>query len=131
MYRVLVISRDADLKQRAAESFAQRGCSVLFAVNAIQGLNLARLALPDVIVLDDELSDLDGFCVCGILRAQLSTRGVPVIVLVAAGKFLLYQEATDTDTPQILHKPVEVEALGETVMDCFERQMAPTELEAA
>jgi DNA-binding response OmpR family regulator len=130
MRTVLFVSQDIDLKQRASASLSQRGCQVLCATNPIQGLNLARLALPDVIVLDDELSSSDSFCAGGILQAQLSTRGVPVIVLVAAGKFWLRQHVTALDTPQIAQMPVEVEALGDLVLDCFEPQVPPMELQA-
>jgi CheY-like chemotaxis protein len=125
MCKVLVVSQDADLKERAAVSFSQQGCRVLCATNAIQGLNLARLALPDVIVLDDELSDLDRFGFSGILRAQPSTRGVPVIVLAAAGKFLLCQQLTALDARQPPQMPIEFEALGDFVTGCLARQIAP------
>ena len=130
MRTVLVISQDADLKQRATACLSQRGYQVLCAANPIQGLNLARLALPDVIVLGDELFHSDGFWPSGILRAQISTRGVPVIVLVVAGEFLLWQHVTAFDTTQIAPRPVEVENLGDLVVDCCEPPVTPKELQA-
>ena len=128
---VLVVSQDADLKRKAAACLSQRGYQVLCAANPIQGLNLARLALPDVIVLGDELSYSEGFCPSGVLRAQISTRGVPVIVLVAAGKFLLWQHVTAFDTTQIAPRPVGVENLGDLVADCCEPRVAAKELQVA
>jgi len=130
MRTVLVVSQDADLKQKAAACLSQRGYQVLCAANPVQGLNLARLALPDVIVLGDELSNTEDFHPCGILRAQVSTQGVPVIVLVAAGKFLLWQHVTALDTRQVPPGPVEVENLGDLVVDCLEGQVAQQVLEA-
>ena len=129
MCKVLVVSQDADLKERAATSFSRQGCRVLCATSPIQGLNLARLSLPDVIVLDDELSDLDRHGFSGILRAQPPARGVPVIVLVAAGKFVLSQQEGDLDSPQNPQTPIEFEALGDLVTGCLARQNGPEALE--
>ncbi len=54
---------------------------VLAAVSGGEGLRVALTAPPDVILLDAELADLDGFEVCRRLRADPITEAIPVIVL--------------------------------------------------
>jgi CheY-like chemotaxis protein len=50
------------------------------AETGVEGLRLARLSRPDVLLLDLRLPDIDGFDVMDRLRADPSTVGIPVIV---------------------------------------------------
>lgn len=54
---------------------------VLAAASGGEGLKAALAAAPDVILLDAELPDLDGFEVCRRLRVDPLTEAIPVIVL--------------------------------------------------
>ncbi len=54
---------------------------VLAAVSGSEGLRVAQTAPPDVILLDAELPDMEGFEVCRRLRVDPLTEAVPVIVL--------------------------------------------------
>jgi len=54
---------------------------VLAAASGGEGLRVALTATPDVILLDAELPDLDGFEVCRRLRVDPLTEAIPVIVL--------------------------------------------------
>jgi len=54
---------------------------VLAAASGGEGLRAALAATPDVILLDAELPDLDGFEVCRRLRVDPLTEAIPVIVL--------------------------------------------------
>jgi signal transduction histidine kinase/CheY-like chemotaxis protein len=59
------------------------GCgplSVQEAQSGAEGLRLARSSPPDVVLLDLQLPDIDGFDVMERLRADPSTAGIPVIV---------------------------------------------------
>ena len=49
------------------------------ATNGVQALNLARSQLPDLILLDMVMPDMDGLAVCEALKAMDETRGIPVI----------------------------------------------------
>jgi len=62
-------------------SLEQAGFSVLTAGDGAEGLEMARLALPDLIILDLMMPDVDGFAVVEALRADLRTATIPVIVL--------------------------------------------------
>lgn len=54
---------------------------VLAAVSGSEGLRVALTAPPDVILLDAELPDMDGFEVCRRLRVDPLTETIPVVVL--------------------------------------------------
>ena len=114
MCKVLVVSEDAELKQRAVTSFSRQGCRVLCAADTMQGLNLARLALPDVMVLDDRLSDLDRDSLCGLRRLRVDPT-VPMVVLVAVGRLLYCEAGAGRAERQSTRGGFEFEALGDLV----------------
>ena len=81
--RVLLVDDEPDFVELLEFNLLRRGFEVITAATGMQGLNVARRESPNVILLDLMLPDLDGFSVCEILRAQLSTRDTPVIILSA------------------------------------------------
>ena len=64
------------------------GFKVLVAENGHSALKRARLALPDIILLDVLMPGIDGFETCRQLKDDALTRDIPVILMTAL---------TDTD----------------------------------
>jgi len=58
--------------------------SLLVAIDARSGLHLAGKHRPDIVVLDIDLPDMDGFDVLRALRNDARTADIPVIALTAA-----------------------------------------------
>lgn len=59
------------------------GHEVLSATNAEAGLTLARVAQPDLILMDIQLPGMDGLEAIGLLKASDLTRAIPVVALTA------------------------------------------------
>lgn len=105
----------ANIRLIEAILHARPDVSLLPAMQGRLGLELAREHLPDLILLDIHLPDLDGDEVLARLQADESTRAIPVIVLSA--------DATETQTRRLLAagadayltKPIEVGRLLETL----------------
>jgi two-component system, cell cycle response regulator DivK len=57
--------------------------TVLAATNAESGLTLARSERPDLILMDIHLPGMDGLEATALLKADETTRGIPVIALTA------------------------------------------------
>jgi diguanylate cyclase (GGDEF)-like protein/PAS domain S-box-containing protein len=57
---------------------------LLNAADGTAGLELARARMPDLILLDVDMPDPDGFEVCRRLKADTATRDIPVIFLTGA-----------------------------------------------
>ena len=57
--------------------------TVLAATNAESGLTLARSQRPDLILMDIHLPGMDGLEATALLKADETTRGIPVIALTA------------------------------------------------
>ncbi|MFZ4626654.1 MAG: helix-turn-helix domain-containing protein [Rhodoferax sp.] len=63
-----------------------RGWAVSVAFNGKDGYHKARLSHFDLILLDVNMPELDGFGTCRLLKADPHTRHIPVIFLSAAGE---------------------------------------------
>lgn len=63
------------------ESLEIHGYDVLVAMDGKEALYRAELVMPDLILLDVMMPGLDGFEVCRRLKAQDSTRDIPVIFM--------------------------------------------------
>jgi sigma-B regulation protein RsbU (phosphoserine phosphatase) len=62
------------------------GCKLLIAKNGNGALTIAGKALPDLILLDIMMPDIDGYEVCHRLKADPATADIPVIFLSALGE---------------------------------------------
>jgi DNA-binding response OmpR family regulator len=82
-HKILVVDDEPDIVELLRCSLALEGHQVIIGFCGTQALSLARQHLPDIILLDLMLPDIDGFSICEILRCQPSTADIPVILLTA------------------------------------------------
>jgi DNA-binding response OmpR family regulator len=61
----------------------RRGYSVLGANGGREGLNLVRKELPDLVLLDLMMPDMDGWDLYHQIKSEDATRDIPVIVITA------------------------------------------------
>ncbi len=83
MANVLVVEDNATNMTLAVFLLESAGHSVSKAVNAEAGLMLAREQHPDLILMDIQLSGMDGLQATALLKADAVTRDIPVIALTA------------------------------------------------
>lgn len=76
---VLVIDDNITNLKVASEHLRGEGFEVLTARDGISGIERARLAQPDLILLDVQMPGIDGFETCQKLKADRVTRDIPVI----------------------------------------------------
>jgi CheY-like chemotaxis protein len=91
--------------------------TVLSAVQGRLGLDLAREHRPDVILLDLHLPDLPGDEVLERLRAEPSTRAIPVVVLSADATAGQIESLLAAGARAYLTKPLDVRRLLEVLED--------------
>lgn len=78
--RVLVIDDDETSRYLLKGLLAARGCQVVEAGGGSDGLRLAREGELNLVVLDLAMPDMDGFAVLERLRADPTTRSIPVVI---------------------------------------------------
>ena len=80
MAKILLLDIDTALCTALCGKLEREGYSTLIAHDGLLGLELARMARPDLIILETQLPQLDGFTVCRILRFESD---VPILMLTA------------------------------------------------
>lgn len=80
---ILVIEDDDDIREVIRFHLTRDGYKVLEAENGDKGLQAGQDRLPDVILLDLMLPGRDGLEVCRLLKQEIKTRHIPVIMLTA------------------------------------------------
>jgi DNA-binding response OmpR family regulator len=83
MPTILVVDDEQDIVELVAFNLREHGFAVITATDGSDALNKARATLPDLILLDLMLPELDGVAVCEILHRLPSTAAIPVIMLTA------------------------------------------------
>ena len=78
MPTILLIEDDPTINDTLRYNFEREGYGTLAAEDGVVGLELARSARPDLIILDVVLPRLDGFSLCRTLREESD---VPIILL--------------------------------------------------
>jgi signal transduction histidine kinase/DNA-binding response OmpR family regulator len=79
--RVLIIDDDEALHTLLGFHLADQGLAVHHAHGAVEGLQLVREIMPDVILLDIIMPQVDGWTVLRKLKEDTELRHIPVIVL--------------------------------------------------
>ena len=83
--RILLVEDDERVISNLAEKLRAEGYDVFTAFDGDTGLNMARSADYELIVLDIMLPCLDGVSLCRMIRNDPKTANVPIIMLTARG----------------------------------------------
>jgi DNA-binding response OmpR family regulator len=78
--KVLVVEDETALRETLAYNLRKEGYEIEAVGDGREAVEIARLARPDLIVLDLMLPGMDGFEVCRVIRREMST---PIIMLTA------------------------------------------------
>jgi CheY-like chemotaxis protein len=108
---VLVVDDHRDGRDICAGLLMQAGFRVVTAINGLDGLVKALSLLPDVIVMDLAMPDLDGLDCTRQLAASSSTRDIPVIALTAHATLEARAQALAAGCRAFLVKPLEPSSL--------------------
>jgi len=77
----LLIDPDADTREMYGEYLRTAPCEIVEAENGPDALAKAISRHPDVIVTETRLPGIDGFDLCRLLRKEISTLSIPIIVV--------------------------------------------------
>jgi two-component system response regulator MprA len=106
--RVLVVEDDEAIADVLRRTLRQEGHEVRSSVDGLDALVAAEEFVPDVVILDLGLPDLDGVEVCRRLRAESD---VPILILTARGELGDRVVGLDSGADDYLVKPFERQEL--------------------
>gem|GEM_PF-884896 len=102
---VLVVDDAADVRQLARMSLTAASFAVEEAADGAAALALARLVLPDCVVLDVRMPDMTGIEVCIALRSDPTTAACTIVMLTSRADATDKAEAFSAGADEYIVKP--------------------------
>ncbi len=127
--QVLIIDDDPTIRELVAAGLAAEPVVVLQARSGEQGLEVARGAELDLILLDLGLPDQDGFEVLRQLKEEPALRGVPVVVLTAWNSTADKVAGFELGAVDYVTKPCDLPELRARVRSLLRTKQLQAELE--
>ena len=112
---VLVIDDDASVRGALKRIFTRAGHACVAAGAAGEGMEYAKAARPDAIVLDIDLPDGDGRDVMAALRSDPETSHVPVLMISGNVDHYRRMAALDAGADDVMEKPFDLGMLERKV----------------
>lgn len=111
MSTILIVEDNEFNRDMLSRRLVRKGYEVLLAEDGSSGINLARTAKPDLILMDVSLPDVDGLEITRQLKAAEPTRRIPIIVITAHAMVGDRQQSLAAGADDYHMKPVELASL--------------------
>jgi CheY-like chemotaxis protein len=85
--RVLVADGQPNSRELLRILLEHEGCEVSEAANGLQALDLARATLPDLVLLDLSLPELDGYAAARAMRHDARLKGRSIVALTESVRY--------------------------------------------
>lgn len=103
--KILVIEDNTDIRESVCEILSLAGYSMLEASNGKQGVEMALVTLPDLILCDITMPDLDGYGVLHLLHKNPQTTNIPFIFITASAERTDLRKGMEMGADDFLTKP--------------------------
>lgn len=80
---ILIVDDESDLIELLKYNLAKEGYNLEFAFNGFDGIKIAEVIKPDLIILDLMLPDINGYEVCKRIKQNNRLSSIPVVFLSA------------------------------------------------
>ncbi|MEM8672753.1 MAG: EAL domain-containing protein [Cyanobacteria bacterium P01_G01_bin.67] len=121
---ILVVDDVADNLQILATTLSKEGYQVRCARNGSTAIRGANTILPNLILLDIKMPDIDGYQVCQKLKANEQTRDIPIIFLSALNDVLDKIKAFEVGGVDYISKPIQIKEVLVRVKNQISLQLA-------
>lgn len=128
MNNILVIDDITDNLRILSDTLQEKGYKVRCAKNGLTGLKVAQKVIPDLILLDIKMSDLDGYSVCQKLKENPITKDIPIIFLSALDGVIDKVKAFEIGGADYIAKPFQIEEVLVRVKNQLAFQSAKVEI---
>ncbi len=125
--RILVVEDETDFLELLRLRFKEEGFAIATATNGVEAVKKARNLLPDLILLDAMLPELDGFAVCEILRKDAATASIPVVMVTGLCGQLTRCAAIESGATDFVTKPTTPDEIVSKVTEMLQRRSVPSQ----
>lgn len=118
--RVLIVDDQGSIRQLVRAGLRSLGFErISEAEDGIEALEVMASTCPDVVLLDANMPRLDGLGVLRAMRADITLRSVPVVILTGLAEARFVTDCRALGVRGFVLKPFTVERLGSRIDACF------------
>ncbi|MGB6297271.1 MAG: response regulator [Rivularia sp. (in: cyanobacteria)] len=122
--KILVIEDDAPTRNMYLDGLESEGFEMMSASNGNAGIQQAVSNLPDLVICDILMPDIDGFTVLRKLRQNPLTAVIPFIFLTGRGSQDDFRKGMNSGADDYITKPATVEQLLRAIATRLEKKQA-------
>lgn len=123
---ILLVEDTREVVMMLVDYLEMAGFNMVTAQDGIDGLTQAKLAHPDLILMDIQMPRLDGFETTKKLRSDPEFKETPIIALTALAMPNDRQRCLDAGMNEYLSKPVNLKTLSKTIKAFLYQQESDT-----
>jgi two-component system alkaline phosphatase synthesis response regulator PhoP len=125
--KVLVVDDDSDIVELLEYNLTKEGYSVLTASNGKKAIEIAKTFIPDLILLDIMMPQLDGIETGRMLRQNPEIKNTYILFLTARSEEYSEVAAFDVGADDYITKPIKPRALMSRINALFRREAQKAE----
>lgn len=121
MATILVIEDNLEIRENITEILELESYTIISAINGKKGLELAKEKLPDLILCDIMMPEMNGYEVFNGLKEDVSTRSIPFVFVTASVEKKEIQAGFDMGAAGYIRKPFDNDELLQTIQTCLQK----------
>jgi PleD family two-component response regulator len=119
--KILIVEDAPDIAGLLQIFFTSKNYEAFVASRGSVALEMCRQKMPDLVLLDVMLPDMDGYAICQALRTNLRTSHIPIIFLTAKGEKEDKIQGFQLGADDYMVKPFDIEELHMRVERALQR----------
>jgi len=112
---ILVVEDNMDTYELVRFILEKNGYDTFLAMNGRDGVNAATKQMPDLIIMDLSMPEMDGWTAMGLIKSDARTSSIPMVALTAHVLPADRQRAMDAGCDEYITKPMDLLDLVESV----------------
>lgn len=119
--KVLIADDEQDILDLLSYNLKKEGFTIVTASNGRQAVDIALKEMPDLVLLDIMMPELDGLEVCKILRQRPETAAIPIMFLTAKSDEIDQILGLELGADDYIQKPISPRVLIARLKTVFRR----------
>jgi CheY-like chemotaxis protein len=126
MTKILLVEDNEMNRDMLGRRLTRQGFTVCFAVDGPNGVKMAAAEMPDLILMDVALGDMDGWEATRLIKADPQTASIPIIALTAHALASDRETSVQVGCSEFDTKPVDLPRLLGKISHCLAHSVAVT-----
>jgi CheY-like chemotaxis protein len=126
MTKILLVEDNEMNRDMLGRRLTRQGFTVCFAVDGPSGVKMAAAEMPDLILMDVALGDMDGWEATRLIKGDPQTASIPIIALTAHALASDRETSVKVGCSEFDTKPVDLPRLLGKISHCLAQPAAAT-----